>query len=99
MKKLTPDEANFCEQPITEFEILCSLKNKHNQNMPGTGGLPADFYNFFWIDIKNLLTDSILYAVNSGELSTEQKRGIITLLLLQKKKKVTLKETGVQFHY
>ncbi len=35
MKKLTPDEANFCEQPITEKEILSSLKNlqKHLEQM------------------------------------------------------------------
>ncbi len=80
MKKLTQDEARFCEQPITENEILNSLKNLHNQKTPGTDGLPADFYKFFWIDIKNLLMNSILYAIDSGELSVEQKRGIITLL-------------------
>ncbi len=36
-KKLTPDEANFCEQPITEKEILSSLKiytiKKHLEQM------------------------------------------------------------------
>ncbi len=91
MKKLTPDEANFCEQPITETEILSSLKNLHNQKTPGTDGLSADFYKFFWIDIKNLLTDSILYAVNSGELSIEQQREIITLLPKRNKDRLQLK--------
>ncbi len=73
LKKKIPDEANFCEQPITEKDILSSLKNLHNQKIPGTDGLPADFYNFFWIEIKNILTDSNLYAVNPGELSIEQR--------------------------
>ncbi len=45
----------------------------------------------FRIDIKNLLTESILYAVNSGELSIEQKRGIITLLPKQNKDRLHLK--------
>ncbi len=27
MKKITPDEANFCEQPITEKDILSCLKS------------------------------------------------------------------------
>ncbi len=63
MKNLTPDEANFCEQPITEKDILSSLKNLHNQKTSGTDGLPA--YNLFWIYIKNLLTGSMLYVVNS----------------------------------
>ncbi len=65
MKKLTPYEANFCEQPIIEKEILSSLKNLHNQK---TNRFPVDFYKYFWIDIKNLLTDSIymqLTLVNS----------------------------------
>ncbi len=47
MKKLTQDEARFCEQPITENEILNSLKNLHNQKTLGTDELPADCYKFF----------------------------------------------------
>ncbi len=52
MKIFTQDEARFCEQSITENEILNSLKNLHNQKTPGTDRLPADFYKFFWIDIE-----------------------------------------------
>ncbi len=52
----------------------------------------------FWIDIKNLLTDSILYAINSGELSIKQKRGIFTLLPKKIKIGYTWK-TVVQFNY
>ncbi len=46
----------------------------------GSDGLPAYFYKFFWCDIKNLLTQCIIYIMAKGELSIEQKRGIITLL-------------------
>ncbi len=46
----------------------------------GSDGLPADFYKFFWIDIKSLLFNGIYYALIKGELSIEQNRGIITLL-------------------
>ncbi len=47
MKKITQDEARFCEQPINKNEILNSLKNWHNQKTLGTDGLLADFYKFF----------------------------------------------------
>ncbi len=62
---------------------------------PGTDGLSSDFYNVFWIDIKHLLIESILYVMKTGELSIEQKRGIISLLPSKKiidfKKKATLR--------
>ncbi len=50
------------------------------EKTPRTDGLSANFYKYFWIDIKYLLTNSILYVMKKGELSIEQKRGIITLL-------------------
>ncbi len=80
INKLTNFEKDPCDQPITEIEILTSLKQLHNGKTPGTDGLPQDFYKLFWLDIKALLIDSIVYAIATGELSIEQKRGIITLL-------------------
>ncbi len=68
------------EKTINESEILKSITNLSNGNTSGSDGLPTNFYKFFWIDIKNLLTQSIQYAMSHGELSIEQKRGIITLL-------------------
>ena len=79
-RKLTNAEKDSCEQPITEKEILIALKQLHNGKTPGTDGLPPDFYKFFWLDIKSLLIESIEFAIVTGELSVEQKRGIITLL-------------------
>ncbi len=43
-------------------------------------GYLLTFTNVFWIDIKLLLIESIEHATKTGELSIEQKRGIITLL-------------------
>ncbi len=33
---------------------------------------------FFMIDVKSLLIESIKYAIETEEMSTEQRRGIIT---------------------
>ncbi len=46
----------------------------------------------FWIDLKNILTDSITYSFIPGNLSIEQKRGTITLLP-KKVKQITIKKT------
>ena len=68
------------EQPITEQEILNSIKSLKKSKSPGTDGLTSEFYQFFWIDIKQLLFECIQYALTNDELSIEQKRGILTLI-------------------
>ncbi len=50
---------------------------------------------------KSLLTQSIIYVMEKGELSIEQKRGIITLLSIKGKNRLYLKklETNKPFEY
>ncbi len=44
-----------------------------------------------WIAIKSLLIERIKYAIETGEMSIEQRRGIITLLPKQNKNHYNLK--------
>ncbi len=44
MKSLSQEEKETYDQAITEKEILKNLKDLNNEKMPGTNGLPADFY-------------------------------------------------------
>ncbi len=69
IEKLTNLEKESCIKPITEKEILDSLKQLHNDKTPGTDRLSTDFYKFFWIDIKPLLIQSIEYAIETRKLS------------------------------
>ncbi len=80
MPQLNEEQKQACDKTIIEQEILNSIKQLKNGKTPGTDGLSADVYNFFWIDIKHFLTNSISYVMKKGELSIEQKRGIITLV-------------------
>ncbi len=73
--KLSNSEKELCDQPLAEKEILNSLKQLHNGKTPGTVGLPPDFYKYIWIDIKSLLIKSIKYAIETGEMSIEQRSG------------------------
>ncbi len=69
MPQLNKEQKQACDKTITEPEILNSIKQLTNGNTPGTDGLSADFLNFFWIDIKHLLTNCILHVMKKGELS------------------------------
>ncbi len=51
-----------------------------NGKTPGTDGLSVEFYKIFWQSIKDLVFESFLYAYDIGELSIDQKRGILKLL-------------------
>ena len=68
------------DQIITEKEIIDSVKSLKKSKSPGSDGFTTEFYQFFWIGIKKLLFDSIQFALHSGELSIEQKRGILMLI-------------------
>ena len=91
LPEITEEQKEFCNKTISEVEILNSIKGMSNGKSPGSDGLPTDFYKFFWTNIKHLLKDSILYAMNNGELSIEQRRGIITLLPKKHKNRLFLK--------
>ena len=40
---------------------------------PGFDGIPSEFYNFFWNDIKHIVLDSLNYALKKEELSMDQR--------------------------
>ena len=73
-------DKNFCDQPITIEECGKSLKQLANNKAPGTDGFTADFYKFFWIDIKCFVYNSFIYSFENGILSIDQRRAILTLL-------------------
>ena len=78
--QITDDERDKCEEVLNEKELLKAIKDMKNGKSPGTDGLTSEFYKFFWRDIKDVLLISINYALGKGDLSIEQKRGIITLI-------------------
>ncbi len=89
--QLNDEQKQYCEENITESELLVSLKALPNSKTPGTDGFSAEFYKFFWIDVKELLLDSINYGLEHGYLSVEQRRGVITLIPKKDKDRLFLK--------
>jgi exonuclease III len=77
--KLNSEQKAKTKGLITHDEILKALKSLSNGKTPGLDGIPTDFYKFFWIDINVIVVDSINYAFEKGEMSADQRSGIITL--------------------
>ena len=73
-------DKSSCEDEISLHEMGLALNSLNNDSSPGCDGISIPFYKVFWNKIKNILLVSFNEALNSGELSTTQKRGIITLL-------------------
>ena len=59
------------------LQVLNSIKNGKS---PGIDGFTAEFYKFVWVDIGTEVLKCLDEACYTGELSTSQKQGIITLL-------------------
>ena len=57
-----------------------SLKNLNNDSSPGFDGIPPAFYKCFWNKLKHVYFNSLQQAITVGELSSSQRRGIVTLL-------------------
>lgn len=73
-------ESLSLEGNIQESECKEAIDKMKLNKSPGSDGLPVEFYKTFWEDIKILLTDSLNFAYQVGELSISQKRGILNLL-------------------
>ena len=78
--RLTEDEMNRCEEPLTVDEFLKALKQMKNGSAPGSDGITIEFIKMFWNRIKVYITRSFHRAVETGSLSTTQRNGIITLI-------------------
>ena len=98
LPKLNEIEKNRCKDVLTESELLKSIKAFKNGKTPGTDGLSAEFYQFFWLDIKGHLLASIRFALENGIMSMEQRRAIISLLP-KKKRTVYFLKIGGQYPY
>ena len=80
MKHLTKANQDYCDQPITLQECSLALKQMKNNKTPGTDGLSTEFYKMMWPTIAELVFESIQHAYQTGELSIDQKRGLIKLI-------------------
>ena len=77
---ITDQHKKHCDAEISIDDLEKSLFSMQSNKTPGNDGLSAEFYKFFWAEVKELLFDSYKYSRIVGELSTSQRQAIIKLI-------------------
>ena len=78
--QVTDTQHTYLEAKLTKNDLKVAVKQIKKGKCPGSDGLPTEFYTCFWEEIEELVYNSLEFAYEIGELSNEQKRGIITLI-------------------
>ena len=78
--KLDVDHVNQCSKPVSMDECSKTLYKMKNGKTPGSDGISVEFYKIFWPTIKGLVFDSIIYSLDHGQLSIDQKRCVLKLI-------------------
>ena len=73
-----------CEGVVVETELLSALKQMKNGSAPGCDGITVEFLKMFWTRISKLLTLSFNSAFENGNLSSLQRKAVITLIHIGK---------------
>ena len=68
------------DEPLSADECHKAHINMKSDKSPGSDGLPAEFYNFFWDEIGKALVDVLNFCFNSGLLTESMRLAIISLL-------------------
>ena len=85
------NDIEFCDQDITVDEIHQSLKGMSKNKTPGSDGLTAEFYLYFFNDLKHVLHYIFKYIEENKELSRSMKLGMINVIYKNKGDKNDLK--------
>ena len=75
-------EVNIAEmkQPLTMDEVGRALYAMKNNKSPGSDGFPAEFYKFFWADLKFIVMRMLSTCYALGVMPQSLQEGIITLI-------------------
>ena len=78
--KLSNTDKTLCEGKITIEECENVIKHLRKNKSPGHDGLPSEFYNTFWNDIKTMLLDSMQKSFNKNELCASHRETVLTII-------------------
>ena len=77
---LNDQQAQLCEGQITISECEIAIGKMKRNKSPGLDGLPVEFYSKFWPLVKGIVLDVYNECFQNGEMSTSQKRSVISLM-------------------
>lgn len=88
---LSEDNKRMCDKELSSLECKIALQSMNKNKSPGCDGLTVEFYIRFWEALGGKLTETLAFVQKKGELSTSQKRGVITLLAKKGKDELFIK--------
>ena len=78
--KLTEQDRQNLDLPITAQELFETIQRTDTNKSPGIDGLPIEFYETFWTSLKNEIHEMAnLIYIENNRLDLLQQTGIITL--------------------
>ena len=92
MKCIPEELAAHLDRDIEMAEMDEAVKGFANNKSPGSDGLTAEFYKYFWGEIKDTLYKVYEESLEGSCLSPSQRTGVITLLPKQGKDHKHLKD-------
>ena len=78
--KLTALDSTKLDEKLTLEEIGNALKDMKNNKTPGIDGFPAEFFKFFWKDLKFFVLRAFNHFFQTGKLSISLRHCIISCL-------------------
>ena len=79
-RTLSTDEQETLEGPLETGECLLALQSMKRDKSPGSDGLPAEFYTFFWDTIGDSFVEVLNFCFGKGLLTESMRLAIISLL-------------------
>ena len=79
-KTITQMQKVALDAEITIDEIQESIRSMAKNKTPGTDGLPADWYQFFWSRIKHIFYEMVQYSIKQNKLPNSTREIILSLI-------------------
>jgi len=73
-------EIAICEGPLSIDECTETISKMKKNKSPGNDGLPVEFYQTFWNEIKHMVVNALNESYQNEAMSGSQRRAIITLI-------------------
>lgn len=86
-RRIQQTDKELLDSDLTLEELEEALKRMKSNKSPGSDGLSVEFYRKFWTPLKDVFLECINEIFKSGQLTEEQKRGVITLIPKKNKDK------------
>ena len=73
-------DRDFLEGPISMGEYNDAVQQIKKAKTPGNDGLTIEFYQYFWYEIRDMLTAAYDVAMNNGFLHDSATKGVIAVI-------------------